>query len=133
MRNVRPEIPSGELHPCVRLLSEAWPIIDQILNSFGNLIPVSEAFARLIRACIASFGKSFAPLLGIVAVKIVPLFEETRLSAYLWITRKLVSEFIGVQEFTDPLYQLVERMTRATFLEFSSKPIHTIPDGNQLF
>jgi hypothetical protein len=114
---------------CVKMLYEAWSILDQLLSVYGNATPVSEAFARLIKSTLTAHGKHFSSLVIKVCEKIVVLFDQTRLSAYLWITKLLVSHFMKEEAFKGVMFQLVERMIQITFTEFEQKDIMKIPDG----
>ncbi len=108
-----------------------WPVLDEIITTYGHLIPVNEAFARLVRSSIDAYGQHFSPLLAPLLNKIVPQFEKCGHSAYLWMARNCIKEFgyDSAPQITD-LFKFVGEMTRITFTLFQTKSVFELPDGN---
>ena len=128
--NVKPKVAKEARHPCVDLLMHYWPVLDEILTIYGHLIPVNEAFARLVRSSIDAYGLHFSPLLAPLLNKIVALFEKCGHSAYLWMARNCIKEFgyDSAPQIQD-LFVFIGEMTRITYDLFQKKSVFEMPDG----
>jgi hypothetical protein len=130
--HVHPNDMSREVdHPCILVLKDFWTILDPLLDIYGHIPQISEAFARLIKAAIDSYTSHFAPLLAPVLLKTMNCYKNsnTQNSAYLWIVRNCVKEF----EYEDSvhstaLYQYVDAIVGYTFGNLNGD-VNCIQDG----
>jgi transportin-3 len=73
------------------------------------------------------------PLLPQLLQRIVNVFSQTGMSAYLWVAGRTIREY--AVEGTDgvaPCLQLVEQLSSPAFNMFGSKQFDDIPDGKIL-
>ncbi|CAO3658469.1 unnamed protein product [Umbelopsis ramanniana] len=126
---IQPEIPMNETHPCVAFINELWPVFDLCLSNFGADQLVSESLCKCFKTCVISYRMHFVPLLPQLLQRIVNVFSQTGMSAYLWVAGRTIREY--AVEGTDgvaPCLQLVEQLSSPTFAMFGAKSFDDIPD-----
>ncbi|KAL2916946.1 Nuclear import receptor [Polyrhizophydium stewartii] len=115
-RFVVPEVPAEMPHPCVLIMTEMWPIIQQLYQRHGRDAAIAEALARLFRNSIESYKLHMLPLLPRIVEAQVTYFESTGLSCYLWVAGRCVRTF-GTESREEGriVCLMVERMTALVF------------------
>ncbi|KAJ2957823.1 hypothetical protein NQZ79_g6514 [Umbelopsis isabellina] len=129
LRVIQPEIPPHETHPCVAFINELWPVFDLCLANFGGEELVSESLCKCFKTCVISYRLHFVPLLPQLLQRIVNVFSQTGMSAYLWVAGRTIREY--AVEGTDgvaPCLQLVEQLSSPAFTMFGNKQFDDIPD-----
>ncbi|KAI8642121.1 armadillo-type protein [Parasitella parasitica] len=123
---IRPDIPVGQLHPCIAFITELWPVLDATLANFGQVVTVSEPLCKCFNSFIVSYGPHFIPLLPQLIERIVNAFAITGLSGYLWVSLRLIRGYSSDGE--GPCFDFVQRLSQAMFIKMQGQPINDIPD-----
>ncbi|KAI8979289.1 armadillo-type protein [Mycotypha africana] len=124
---IKPQVPLGQPHPCISFISELWPMFDETLLNFGELPTVSEPLCKCFNSFIISYGAHLVSLLPQLMERLVNAFANTGLSAYLWVSMKLVSEFARC-DGEQPCLDFVKRQSQSMFSVLQKNQINDIPD-----
>lgn len=116
LRHTNPDIRDGEMHPCFSVITDAWPIISNILTKYQTDSRVMERTCRCIRYTMRSIGKQGAPLLEPLVKQIVHLYELHQHSCFLYLGSILVDEFAMVSDqCTQGLLSMLQAFIEPTF------------------
>lgn len=127
---IQPNIPVNETHPCVAFINELWPVFDLCLANFGSDQLVSESLCKVFKTCVISYRMHFVPLIPQLLQRIVNVFSQTGMSAYLWVAGRTIREYaIEGSDGVAPCLELVEQLSSPTFTMFGTKSFDDIPDG----
>ncbi|KAG9299539.1 hypothetical protein G9A89_020710 [Geosiphon pyriformis] len=123
-------ISTGQVHPCISVIQEMWPVFDQLLAHFSGHPHLSEAISKCFKNCVVSYSDEFRPLLPALMDRLVNAFDQTGLSCYLWVATKCVREYIDGEgsEATLTLLAFVERLSVTMFRVLAKKKFVDIPD-----
>jgi transportin-3 len=134
LRTIQPNIPAHESHPCVAFINELWPVFDLCLGNFGGDEMISESLCKCFKTCVISYRMHFVPLIPQLLQRIVNVFSQTGMSAYLWVAGRTIREYaIEGSDGVTPCLQLVEQLSSPTFAMFGNKQFDDIPDGKRIF
>ncbi|GAB5592901.1 Nuclear import receptor [Umbelopsis nana] len=126
---IQPNIPVNETHPCVAFINELWPVFDLCLANFGSDQLVSESLCKVFKTCVISYRMHFVPLIPQLLQRIVNVFSQTGMSAYLWVAGRTIREYaIEGSDGVAPCLELVEQLSSPTFTMFGTKSFDDIPD-----
>ncbi|KAJ3289873.1 Nuclear import receptor [Borealophlyctis nickersoniae] len=130
VRVVRPQIPHGSSHPCVSVLQDVWPVLDNVVSVFSSADRIIYAFSRVCVASMESYRHYLTDLLSPIMTKVVALYEQTKESCLLWVAKKCVSVY-GDDEGPQGavMFAMVERLTQTTFESLQQmKSLDSNPD-----
>ncbi|KAI8336541.1 armadillo-type protein [Chlamydoabsidia padenii] len=126
---IRPEIPSGQPHPCVDFVNELWPVFTLALTNFGSEPTIAEPLCRCYKGCIQSYRLYFITLLPRLMEDIVTAFDQTGLGVYLWVGNKIIKEYAQEgSEAVAPCFGLLERLSLILFGRLNGKKFDDLPD-----
>lgn len=105
---------------CAATCSEAYAILDRLLQQHGDAYFISERTSSLVRRALLFFGARAEPTLPALLERFAGCFESTGYSGYVWIVGKSIDQF-GHQA-TPPLLGLLAQ----AFERVSSKVIQLL-------
>ncbi|XP_020287942.1 transportin-3 isoform X2 [Pseudomyrmex gracilis] len=79
-------------HPCQSVLTEVWPVLSGILETYQKDARVIERCCRCIRFAVRCVGQHSAHLLEPIIKRIVPLYTAHKHSCFLYVGSILVDE-----------------------------------------
>ncbi|KAG8715687.1 Nuclear import receptor [Ceratobasidium sp. 423] len=124
--------PFGEELPasCEDTCSQAWAVVDTVLNHHGGDPTVSESVCRLIRAAIPLFGDAALPVIPLVIKRAVLNFDQTGIASYPWILRKCIEAHghTGKVALREDFKQAFEFVTTKLSNLLQTQPITNLPD-----
>lgn len=85
LRHVDVDVRPAEVHPCLPIINEAWPILSNILNKYQTDSDIMERTCRSIRYIIRRIGKEGSPLLEPLVKQMVHLYELHQHSCFLYL------------------------------------------------
>jgi len=110
---------------CAVTCSEAYTILDQLLERYGDVYFISERTSALVRRALIFFGPQAEPTLAALLERFATCFELTGYSGYVWIIGKSIDQFARNADPTlyANLARAFERIsTKVTTLLTSSSP-----------
>ncbi|KAK9468717.1 armadillo-type protein [Lipomyces arxii] len=130
-RLVHPFVDRDKPNPCVQFWSEVWPLIDLLLETHGEAIPISERCCKFMRTLMYSYRNDFFSMLGPVAEKLYLCFEKYHYGCYLWASGVAVREFGN--EYSDgnmqnAVWEFACRQSISAFKYVSKVDIGDVPD-----
>nr|XP_054774604.1 transportin-3-like [Lytechinus pictus] len=75
-RHTNPRITNGQVHPCLVVLQEIWPVLSETCTKYQADIRVIERYCRCLRFAIRCIGKSAAALLTPLVTQACSLENE---------------------------------------------------------
>ncbi|PKI85215.1 Nuclear import receptor [Malassezia vespertilionis] len=78
---------------CAATCSQAYAILDRVLELHGSVYFVSERTSSLIRRALIFFGHRAEPTLAPLLERLASSFESTGFSGYVWIVGKCIEQF----------------------------------------
>lgn len=116
IRYTNPDVGENEVHPCMAVLYEVWPILSETMNKYQSEGRVMERVSRCIRYSIRSIGKQAAPLLEPLVKQMVELYAAHHHSCFLYLGSVLVDEFHDVNDqCTQGLLDMMQAFIQPTF------------------
>lgn len=116
LRHTDVDVRPSEVHPCLPIINEAWPILSNILNKYQTDSGIMERTCRSIRYIIRCIGKEGSPLLEPLVKQMVHLYELHQHSCFLYLGSILVDEFCNVNEqCTQGLLNMLQAFIQPTF------------------
>lgn len=116
IRYTDPDVRDTEVHPCLSVLCEIWPIISEILTKYQTEGRIQERTCRCIRYAMRSIGDQAAPLLEPLVKQMVELYGTHHHSCFLYLGSILVDEFANVSEqCTQGLLDMMQAFIQPTF------------------
>lgn len=116
LRYTNPDVRENEVHPCMSVLIEIWPIISEAFNKYQGEGRVMERVCRCIRYAIRSIGKQAAPLLEPLVKQMVEIYATQYHSCFLYLGSVLVDEFANVNDqCTQGLLDMMQAFIQPTF------------------
>ncbi|EDV27129.1 uncharacterized protein TRIADDRAFT_54772 [Trichoplax adhaerens] len=104
----------SEMHPCLSILENAWPILSRILNKYKNDVIVLEHTCTCIRFAIRCVSCRAAKLLAPIAEQLVSSYAENKHSCFLYLSSILVDEFASESIYENSFRQMLEIFCRVT-------------------
>ncbi|XP_030844509.1 transportin-3 isoform X2 [Strongylocentrotus purpuratus] len=92
-RHTNPQITNGQVHPCLVVLQEIWPVLSETCTKYQADIRVIERYCRCLRFAIRCIGKSAAALLTPLVTQMVGFYQSHMHSCYLYLGSILVDEY----------------------------------------
>ncbi|KAK9459739.1 armadillo-type protein [Lipomyces oligophaga] len=120
-----------QANPCVQFWVEVWPLVDLLVNNYGQFQPVSERLCKLMRTLMYTYRTDFFPLLPSVAEKLVLCFDKFHYGCYLWASGIAVREFgneYSPKETQDAIWEFGLRQSISSFRYLSTVNLADIPD-----
>uniref|UniRef100_T1GDV0 Importin N-terminal domain-containing protein n=1 Tax=Megaselia scalaris TaxID=36166 RepID=T1GDV0_MEGSC len=78
IRHTNPNIRSTDIHPTVQILTDAWPLLSQVLEKYQSDVRIIERTCRLIRYGLRMVGKQASHLLEPLVKQMVLLYNQHR-------------------------------------------------------
>lgn len=78
---------------CASTCSEAYAIVDRLLEKHGHVYFISERTSALVRRALIFFAERAEPTLGALLNRFASCFEATGFSGYVWIIGKSIDQF----------------------------------------
>lgn len=116
VRHTNPDVRENEVHPCLAVMVEIWPIISEIMSKYQGEGRVMERVCRCVRYAIRSIGKQAAPLLEPLVKQMVEIYAAHHHSCFLYLGSVLVDEFANVSDqCTAGLLDMMQAFIQPTF------------------
>lgn len=116
LRHINPDLEENEEHPCLLVVTNAWPVISNILNKYQSDVRIMERTARCIRYAMRCIGKQASTLLEPLVKQIVQLYAVHQHSCFLYLGSILVDEFANINEqCTQGLIDMMQAFIEPTF------------------
>ncbi|KAI9502275.1 armadillo-type protein [Coemansia spiralis] len=93
-----------------RIINESWPLVSAALQRLGADSLVSESAAKFIRVLVEFYPGVLRPIITQVVDTIVVAFQQTGLSVYLWLGRRILNVNHNLANEESASLQLVTRM-----------------------
>ncbi|XP_071476765.1 LOW QUALITY PROTEIN: transportin-3-like [Diadema antillarum] len=118
-RHTNPQVTNGQVHPCLVVLQEIWPVLSETCSKYQGDIRVIERYCRCLRFAIRCIGKGAAALLTPLVTQIVGFYQSHTHSCYLYLGSILVDEYGAepgcisglidmLQAFIGPTYTILQ-------------------------
>lgn len=115
IRHTNPNIRSTDIHPSVQILTDAWPLLSQVLDKYQSDVRIIERTCRLIRYGLRMVGKQASHLLEPLVKQMVLLYNQHRHSCFLYLGSILVDEFARLDDCTNGLLEMLKAFIEPTF------------------
>ncbi|TPX70051.1 hypothetical protein SpCBS45565_g02000 [Spizellomyces sp. 'palustris'] len=123
--------PLSQPFPAASVMQEIWPVIDMLMNKYGSISVVADAFARCCSYTMMSYKWDIVPILMQMMTRTVALFDQTGLACYLWVSWRCVRVYGNDErEEGKTVFGIVETLTASTFrmIQSSADKLENIPD-----
>lgn len=109
---------------CASTCSEAYAVLDRLLERHGDVYFISERASALVRRALLFFGRCAEPSLPALLERFATCFEATGYSGYVWIIGKSIDQFAGGADATlnAQLTQAFQRVTQKVTLLLAESP-----------
>lgn len=104
---VNPYIESSNRHPCVEVYSEIWPVLANVLDTFGKLSSISERVCSCMKMIVSNYRQHALPLLPAFAEKLANCFERYHYGCFLWVSGACVRQFANAEDNSPQTIQAV--------------------------
>ncbi|KAJ2160910.1 Nuclear import receptor [Coemansia sp. RSA 552] len=115
-----------------RIINEAWPLVNAALQRLAADALVSESVGKFIRILVEYYAGVLRPVIVQVVDAVAQAFQQTGLSVYLWLGRRILNVSGGLTAEESDSLQLVtgmvERLSEATLSQFQSVAFSEIPE-----
>ncbi|KAL5279891.1 Trn-SR family protein [Megaselia abdita] len=115
IRHTNPNIRSTDIHPSVQILTDAWPLLSQVLEKYQTDVRIIERTCRLIRYGLRMVGKQASHLLEPLVKQMVLLYNQHRHSCFLYLGSILVDEFARLDDCINGLLEMLKAFIEPTF------------------
>ncbi|KAL5032389.1 hypothetical protein BDV3_000966 [Batrachochytrium dendrobatidis] len=115
-RFILPDTPLSQPHPCIDVVKQMWPIIQEVYKRYGSDSFIAEVMSRLLQNILTSYNQHSLPLLPSIIELLLQQFELTGFSCHIWIAARCIRNFGN--ENTDEgrlICTMVEKMARLVF------------------
>ena len=113
---------------CASTCSQAYAILDRLLERYGDVFFISERTSALIRRALIFFGDRAEPTLPALLDRFASCLEATGFSGYVWIIGKSMDQY-GAQADDILRAQLGHAMDRTTHKVMSLLAAAPAPDA----
>ena len=113
---------------CASTCSQAYAILDRLLERYGDVFFISERTSALIRRALIFFGDRAEPTLPALLDRFASCLEATGFSGYVWIIGKSMDQY-GAQADEILRAQLGHAMDRTTHKVMSLLAAAPAPDA----
>ncbi|KAI8349778.1 armadillo-type protein [Mortierella sp. GBAus27b] len=125
---VNPQVAPSEPHPCISIVQELWPIMDNLADRVGGIDEVARPLAGCWRSMVISYRTHYQSLLPVTMARLIKSFEQTGLGQYLWVSSRVIREFGEANP--GPALQFVESLSASMWkiLQKYAGQFNEIPD-----
>ncbi|KAL0119670.1 hypothetical protein PUN28_007838 [Cardiocondyla obscurior] len=102
-------------HPCQSVVTEMWPVLSNVCETYQRDVRVIERCCRCIRFAVRCVGKNSAHLLEPIVKQIVPLYTVHKHSCFLYLGSILVDEYATDSECVWNLVNMLQAFIGPTF------------------
>ncbi|XP_018403619.1 PREDICTED: transportin-3 [Cyphomyrmex costatus] len=115
-KHTNPQIDdSNKPHPCQSAVTEMWPVLSSVCETYQRDVRVMERCCRCIRFAVRCVGKHSAHLLEPIIKQIVPLYTVHKHSCFLYLGSILVDEYATDSECVWNLLNMLQAFICPTF------------------
>ncbi|GMH87310.1 hypothetical protein TrVE_jg2232 [Triparma verrucosa] len=118
--HANPQRSSDQPNLVLSLMQQCWPMLTTFVERYGNDGNMSENISRLFKYALRNCKREFAPLLEPLMQLLAAVFDHTFQSPYLYCSAICITEFAGVQECSDKLYNLIVAQSQSVFKRFTN-------------
>ncbi|CAD7080059.1 unnamed protein product [Hermetia illucens] len=115
IRHTDPDVQPNEVHPTVKILTETWPVISNVLDKYQTDTRIMERTCRLLRYGFRMVGKQASHLLEPLVKQMVCLYAVNHHSCFLYLGSILVDEFAKNDDCTTGLLEMLQAFIEPTF------------------
>ena len=112
-------------HPCVKVYSELWHVLEKVLDVYGKVSFIAERVCSCMKAQLQSYRSHMAILLPSFAERLAGDFDRLRYGCFLWVSGACVRQFADAEyntpETVDAVWRFVQGQSVALFQTLSSK------------
>ncbi|XP_077276129.1 transportin 3 isoform X2 [Temnothorax americanus] len=102
-------------HPCQPVVTEMWPVLSNVCETYQRDVRVIERCCRCIRFAVRCVGNQSAHLLEPIVKQIVPLYTVHKHSCFLYLGSILVDEYATESECVWHLVNMLQAFIAPTF------------------
>lgn len=102
-------------HPCQSIVSEMWPVLSNVCETYQRDVRIMERCCRCIRFAVRCVGKHSAHLLDPIVKQIVPLYTVHQHSCFLYLGSILVDVYATDSECVWNLLNMLQAFICPTF------------------
>ncbi|KAL4233679.1 Transportin-3 [Mactra antiquata] len=114
-RYTTPTVTNGQVHPCLQVIQEVWPVLSQACSRYQGDVRIVERCCRCIRFAIRCLGKNSSPLLQPLVPQMVSIYQVHPHSCFLYLGSILVDEYGSDKECTQGLLDMFQAFCPPTF------------------
>ncbi|KAI9102434.1 armadillo-type protein [Phlyctochytrium arcticum] len=118
-------------YPAAELVQEIWPVLDKLMDKFGHIRGIADAFARVCSYAMMSYRWHLLSTLSAMMTRTVSLFEKSGYPCYLWVAWRCVRVYGNDEnEEGKTLFGIVQNLTATTFklIQTNATRLENIPD-----
>ncbi|XP_011206982.2 transportin-3 isoform X2 [Bactrocera dorsalis] len=115
IRHTNPDIADGELHPTVQILTDAWPLLSQVMVKYQTDVRIMERTCRLIRYGVRMVRKQASVLVEPLVKQMICIYALHHHSCFLYLGSVLVDEFAKAGECIPGLLEMLKAFIEPTF------------------
>ncbi|KAI8321900.1 ARM repeat-containing protein [Martensiomyces pterosporus] len=118
-----------------RIINESWPLVNTTMQRLAGDAVVSESLSKFIRVLVEFYPGVLRPIVAQIVDAVVLAFQQTGLSAYLWLARRIlnVSQSLANDEpeSLQLVTQMIERLSEAALALFQGTSFSDIPETTE--
>ncbi|KAJ1731018.1 Nuclear import receptor [Coemansia biformis] len=115
-----------------RIINDSWPLVSAALQRLAADALVSEGVSKFVRVLVEFYAGVLRPIVAQVIDAVVQAFQQTGLSVYLWVARRILSVSGSLASEESVALQLVagmvERLSEAALALFQQTRFSDIPE-----
>ncbi|KAJ2788802.1 Nuclear import receptor, partial [Coemansia helicoidea] len=115
-----------------RIINDSWPLVAVALQRLAADPLVSEGVAKFVRVLVEFYAGVLRPVAAQVVDAVVQAFQQTGLSAYLWLARRILAASASLAAEESDALQLVAamvgRLSEAALALFRQTPFSDVPE-----
>lgn len=87
-----------------------WSVIDTVFSNYGREFGIAESLCRLIRNIFESYHTHAAPIVPLLAPRLLSTYLEAGLPCYLWAASHIVEACGDTESLTPVISPMIEKM-----------------------
>lgn len=111
-----PTTTASTTHPCVPAISDAWPVLRDVMEKYVADVRVTERACRALRFALRCCGRHLAALLPPLARAMAALYAAQAHSCLLYLASILVDELAAVPACRPDLVAMLQALMPLAFL-----------------
>ncbi|CAD6999639.1 transportin-3 [Ceratitis capitata] len=116
IRHTDPDVADNELHPTVQILTDAWPLVSQVMDKYQTDVRIMERTCRFIRYSVRKVCKRAAFLVEPLVKQMICIYTLHHHSCCLYLGSVLVDEFAKAGECIPGLLEMLKAYIEPTFI-----------------